>query len=64
MRHSHVELIDTALGRAFDQLVEHRDDSLATLEREALLSKIFFMKKLFKLFGLDQFLQELFSKFD
>src|SRR4051812_20842533 len=63
MRHSYVDLFDTASGRAFDQLVEHWNDRFAALERKAFLSKIFFVQELLELLGLDQFLKKFFFSF-
>ena len=60
MGHAHVDLIDAACRRALDQLIEHRDDRLAALERKAFLSEIFFMQELLELLGLDQLLQQFF----
>ena len=37
--------------RAFDQLIEERDDCLATFQRESLLAEILCMKETLKLFG-------------
>src|SRR5436190_22858553 len=59
MGHSHVDLVDTARGRTFDELVEHRDDGLAALERKSFLTEIFLMQKLFELLRFDQFFQQL-----
>src|SRR3989442_1614725 len=60
MGHAHIYFIDAACRCTFNQLVEHRDDGLATLERETLLAEIFFVQKLFELLSLDQLLQQLF----
>jgi hypothetical protein len=57
--HSHVDLIDAARRSAFHQLVQHRNDGLASLEREPLLPEIFLVQKLFELLGLDKLFQKL-----
>ena len=64
MGHANINLINPTYRRALDQLIEHRYHRLATLERKPLLPKIFFVQKLLELLGLDQFLQQLFFRFN
>ena len=58
MGHSHIDLVNTAGRSTLDQLIEHGDHCLTALKRKALLSEVFFVQKLLKLLGLDQFLKQ------
>ena len=55
MGHAHGDIFDAARRRAFDQLVEQRNDRLAAFERKPFLAEILRVQKAFELFGRDQF---------
>jgi hypothetical protein len=55
MRHAHGDVVNAASRAAFDQLIEQRDDRLATFKRKSLLAEVLRMQKAFELFRRDQF---------
>src|SRR5437763_60123 len=58
MGHAHVDLVNAAGRRPFDQLVQHWNNGLAAFERETFLPEIFFVQKLLELLSLDKLLQQ------
>ena len=54
MRHAEDHLLDTERPRLLDERVEHRDQRLAALEREALGGGVADLQELFERFGLEK----------
>src|ERR1044072_7656893 len=53
MRHAHRDVVNAAPRRAFDQLVEQRNDRLAAFERKAFLPEVLGVQETFELFRRD-----------
>src|SRR5581483_6912805 len=63
VRHAHRDLFDAELARAFDQLIEERNDRLAALDGKSLLAEILGVQKPFELLGGNQLPQNSFLDF-
>ena len=58
MRHAHGNLEHAAAGRALDDRIQHRNQRLPTLKREALLPDVTGVQKSFELLGVQQALED------
>src|SRR5437879_8510753 len=64
VRHAHRDVFDAEVARAFDQLIEKRNDRFASFDRKTLLSQKLRVKKALELLGGNQFPENLFLNFD
>src|SRR5947208_1131538 len=62
MGHAHIDLLNASRRSSLDELVEHRDDRFAALERETFLTQILLVYELLELLRLDQFSEQFFLK--
>src|SRR5438128_7716188 len=64
MGHAERDVIDSAGGGAFDQLIEHGNNRFASLQRKSLLAQVFGVQKSLELFRRNQFPKNLLLDFD
>src|SRR5882672_1799991 len=64
MRHSHLDVFDTEIAGALDQLIEQRNDCFAPFNGKAFLAQKFCIQKALELLGRNQFPENAFLDFD